>query len=229
MNLIVGFLAVAIAVAGMGTVPVDPLMGFKFETSMPAPDEFIEVDLMPKVVYQAKPEYPAAAKKSGIEGAVLIKTLIDKEGGIAESVVAESSGSRRLDSAALEAAYRCKYMPGILDNKPVAVWIQYKVEFRLDDEDLIELSREPEFLYRTDPVYPEKALKAGLEGSVTVKVLVSKMGAVAQVKIAESSCEDCGFNEATLAAVKQYKFKPGLMEGKPVASWVTFEVAFRLQ
>ncbi|MCK4572820.1 MAG: TonB family protein, partial [candidate division Zixibacteria bacterium] len=143
-----------------------------------------------------------------------------------------SSGSDLLDKAALKAAGECRYSPGQVDGKPVAVWIQFKTEFSLDDcepDELLELSQMPEFLYQPPPVYPEKAKKDGIEGTVQMKVLVSKTGEPAKVKVVESSCGDCGFQEAAIAAARQYKFKPGLMDDKPVASWITFEVSFRLK
>ncbi len=59
-----------------------------------------------------------------------------------------------------------------------------------------------------------------------VDLVIDEHGAVTQAEAAPSS--DPLFVEAALAAVRTWKFKPALDEGKPVASGVTMPVYFRL-
>ena len=107
----------------------------KGSEDFPAPDEFIKVDLHPEMIFQQAPEYPEKAKQAGIEGTVWVQALVDKKGAIRKAKVSKSSGTKSLDKAAVTAAYQNKFKPAIQKDKPVAVWITYKIEFALDDKD----------------------------------------------------------------------------------------------
>ena len=101
---------------------------------LPQPDDFVPVDTPPEMTLQAVPKYPDEAKENGIEGIVWVKALIDTTGKVREAQVAKSSGHDILDKEALKAAYLCNYMPGMQEDRPVAVWVTYKIEFTLDDK-----------------------------------------------------------------------------------------------
>ncbi len=106
---------------------------FDSDDYIPRPDEFVPVEIMAEMLYQAAPDYPHLARKAGLEGKVLIRALVDKNGDVKEALVAKSSNSRAgFDEAALAAAYKCRYRPAIQNGRPVAVWVTYWVEFTLD-------------------------------------------------------------------------------------------------
>ena len=101
----------------------------------PSPDEKVLVDIFPEMVYQSAPVYPEEARKAGITGDVWIKALVDKEGTVRKVQVHKTSGNDLLDKAAIAAAYKNKFTPAMQKDKPVAVWVTYKVTFALDDKD----------------------------------------------------------------------------------------------
>jgi len=80
----------------------------------------------------------------------------------------------------------------------------------------------------TQPEYPPASRRAGEEGTVTLKVLVSENGRASEVSVAKSS----GFPKLDEAAIKEvqrnWRFVPGKEDGKAVAMWHTFAVTFRL-
>ena len=76
------------------------------------------------------------------------------------------------------------------------------------------------------PVYPDAAKKGKLEGRVEVEFVVGLDGRVAQAVVMETTNEI--FNEAALAAVRQWTFSPALEAGKPVASGMVVPVVFQL-
>lgn len=80
-----------------------------------------------------------------------------------------------------------------------------------------------------EPLYPDSAKKAGIEGSVWVKVLLDKEGKVRDALIGKTSGKIVGFEEAALAAAKQTTWKPAMVNNKPVAVWVSYEVKFVLK
>ena len=100
---------------------------------LPAPDEFVPVEIQPEMVYYETPEYPRLAKQAGITGIVWVKALVDKEGNVRDAMVAKSSGTASLDEAAVKAASKNKFKPGIQNGRPVNVWVSYKVLFEMNN------------------------------------------------------------------------------------------------
>ena len=83
----------------------------------------------------------------------------------------------------------------------------------------------PEVVTKTQPVYPDLARDAGVDGTVLVQALVGKDGKVKDAKVTKSIPM---LDAAALAAVKQWVFKPALSNNKPVAVWVAVPVRFTL-
>lgn len=117
-----------IAEGGDIAVEIDP------DDYLPAPDEFVPVEIYPEMIYQHQPDYPRLAKQAGITGTVWVKALVNEEGNVLKAIVAKSSGTVSLDEAAVEAAKKNKFKPGIQNGRPVKVWVTYPVEFTLEDQ-----------------------------------------------------------------------------------------------
>lgn len=79
-----------------------------------------------------KPEYPAAALRAQETGIVLLAFLIDVNGTATEGKIERSSGSRRLDEAALRALGLCKFRPATFDGKPERAWAKIEYEWKLE-------------------------------------------------------------------------------------------------
>jgi protein TonB len=76
------------------------------------------------------------------------------------------------------------------------------------------------------PDYPDAARLAGIQGSVQIECRISVTG---QVIEARALSGDPLLTEAALAAVRQWRYKPTLSHGVPVAVVMTVTVHFRLQ
>jgi protein TonB len=63
------------------------------------------------------------------------------------------------------------------------------------------------------PRYPHEAKAAGIGGAVLAEVVVDKQGAVADVKIIRSVPM---LDEAALETVRQWRFRPSVVNGEPV-------------
>ena len=74
--------------------------------------------------------YPASAKDAGIQGKVLVKTIIDEKGNVVETEVIEGFDAD-CDKAAMDAIKKTKFTPGIKDNKPVKSEVTIPVMFKL--------------------------------------------------------------------------------------------------
>lgn len=84
----------------------------------------------------------------------------------------------------------------------------------------------PIVLSKKDPEYSEEARKAKYQGTVLLSIEVSPSGAASNIKVVRSL--GLGLDEKAIEAVKQWKFKPGYKDGKPVTVAATIEVNFRL-
>ena len=118
-----------VASEGEGDIVVD----IGDEDFLPAPTDFIPVEIYPEMIYQFKPDYPRLAKQAGITGLVWVSALVNEEGEVLKAIVGKTSGVTSLDEAAVKAAYKCRFKPGIQNGRPVKVWVTYKVEFELTD------------------------------------------------------------------------------------------------
>lgn len=78
---------------------------------------------------KVSPEYPPEARKRHIEGQVVLKAEISKEGDITSLIVV--SGDPVLVPAALDAVRLWKYRPYLLNGQPASVETQVTVNFVL--------------------------------------------------------------------------------------------------
>jgi TonB family protein len=75
------------------------------------------------------------------------------------------------------------------------------------------------------PIYPPEAKRAGVQGSVQLSVVISREGKVTQVSYLSG---EAAFADAAMEAVRQWVYKPTLLNGEPVEVTTQVEVNFRL-
>jgi TonB family protein len=80
-------------------------------------------------------------------------------------------------------------------------------------------------LKKTQPTYPSIALQMRIEGPVDLLATISKTGNITAVKILHG---DPQLARAALEAVKQWKYKPYLLDGQPVEIQTQITVNFKL-
>jgi TonB family protein len=84
----------------------------------------------------------------------------------------------------------------------------------------------PVLVHSVDAEFTEKAKRAKHEGVSVVSCVVDSQGMPQRVHTIRKL--GMGLDEKAIDAVRQYRFKPGLLNGKPVAVAITIEVNFRL-
>jgi TonB family protein len=84
----------------------------------------------------------------------------------------------------------------------------------------------PALLHRIEPEYTADARAKGLEGVTTLYAEVTSDGCAANIKVIQSL--DPGLDANAIAAVKQWRFRPGKRDGKAVKVAATIEVRFEL-
>lgn len=78
-----------------------------------------------------KPGYPAFARRMGMEGTVMLKVLVSRQGTALKIEIAHSSGHEILDKAAADAVRNWHFVPARKGNSPMEEWVQVPVAFRL--------------------------------------------------------------------------------------------------
>jgi TonB family protein len=124
--------------AGFGNTP-NGLGDFQVEVKKPvdkepSPEEFVELEQEPgfDMARMAKlVKYPELARKIGIEGKVLVRVLIDKDGSIKKQFI-DNSDNPMLDQAAMDAIKEYgKFIPAIQNGETIMVWVTIPIQFRL--------------------------------------------------------------------------------------------------
>ncbi len=85
---------------------------------------------------------------------------------------------------------------------------------------------EAKVISKVDPVYPRDALSEKISGTVTIEATISERGTVDDAKVLRG---EPALAAAALAAVRQWRYSPCLLDNKPVAVQKTITVIFKAQ
>jgi protein TonB len=94
------------------------------------------------------------------------------------------------------------------------------------DEALVDTPPKPLFSVR--PVYPPSAQRRGVEGAVSLRLLVGADGRVERVVVLSAKPKGV-FERSAMAAARQLRFTPARMGRRPVRVWVRKKLGFALR
>jgi TonB family protein len=80
-------------------------------------------------------------------------------------------------------------------------------------------------LQKVQPSYPEQAIRAGLQGPVILQAWIARDGTIRDLKLVRGSLF---LGRAAYNAVKQWRYQPYLLNGRPVEAQTYVTVDFRL-
>jgi protein TonB len=86
--------------------------------------------------------------------------------------------------------------------------------------------KEPSLVHRVEPEYPALALARQMEGVVILEAIVDEEGRVDSVRVLRSPGV---FDKAALDAVRQWRYSPVMLNGRPEKFILTVVVSFRLE
>jgi TonB family protein len=218
------------------------------------------------IAKKVPPQYPHEAREQHIQGQVVLKAQISKEGDVIQLELV--SGHPMLVPAAIEAVKQWKYKPFLLNGQPLVMETQVTVNFTLappedsstdpnpsgvvgnvpggtpcgqtgaadgavlarnaDGPQRVRLSGDVAqglIATKIQPEYPELARTARIQGTVCLKAVISKEGDVAEIHLISGHPT---LAQAAIDAVKQWKYKPYLLDGRPVEVETQVTVNFTL-
>jgi TonB family protein len=187
----------------------------------------------PKLVKLVEPAYPEIAKQAKVEGIVIVQARTDTQGRVKDAMILRSIPL--LDQAALDAVKQWAYEPMVINGEAKEAVFTVTVRFALDKEkNKGQQGKEegtgdvlvPTLVKRVDPVYPEAAAKAGIQGIVLLEATTDEQGNVVKVRVLKSIPE---LDQAAIDALKQWKYEPFIVEGKPKGVVFTVTIRFALK
>lgn len=201
--------------------------------------------------------YPEAAHKAGIQGRVTVQFVVGKDGSIGNVSILRGVNAD-LDAEAIRVISSMpKWKPGTQKGEPVKVKYTVPVMFRLAPEPVEKIDETTVVGYHT-PVagevydvvdkmpefpggmtglmqylsknirYPAEAQTKGIQGRVTVAVIINTEGKAVNASIVRSVDPSLDA-EALRVASTMPDWIPGTKDGKHVNVKYTFPVTFRLQ
>jgi TonB family protein len=87
----------------------------------------------------------------------------------------------------------------------------------------------PKVISEVKPQYTPEAMKARIQGTGILTAVIRTDGTPADVKMTKSVDTEYGLDKQAVDAISQWRFEPGLKDGKPVPVRVDIEVRFRMK
>ncbi len=122
------------------TIEEVDLASFKVITAPPPPPrndmQFIPYDEPPEPIggylaLQRNVKYPDIAREAEIQGRVIVKAKISKDGHVLKTLILQGLPGTGLDESAMDAVKKTRWKPAYQRDKPVTVWISVPVTFKL--------------------------------------------------------------------------------------------------
>jgi TonB family protein len=84
----------------------------------------------------------------------------------------------------------------------------------------------PTVIHSVEPEFTDEARRANYQGTVSIQLIVDSQGNPQDIRVMHHL--GMGLDEKAIAAVRQYKFKPAMYQGNPVAVQLIIDVDFHL-
>jgi TonB family protein len=186
----------------------------------------------PVVLVHIDPVYPEEARHARVSGMVIVETVIDHTGAVRDIKVLKGL-PHGLSEAAVDAVKRWAFKPGTLNGEAVDVLFNLTINFKLEMKNSGDAPlrvggdvRAPVAIERVEPSYTEEARKARISGIVILEAVIGRDGLVKDVSVLKPL--PFGLDQSAVDALKQWKFKPGTLDGKPVDVIFNLTMNFRL-
>ncbi|HEV8037243.1 MAG TPA: TonB family protein [Bryobacteraceae bacterium] len=176
-------------------------------------------------------KYPPNAAP-GSTASITLSFDVD-EHGVPVRLQVEKSSDRKWEADVLAAVGEWRFAPGMRNFEAVVVPCTVSLTLGESRSALGGPLRigngvlPPQVISKVAPKYTKEASKAKLEGTVIVLVVVDEQGHPRDVRVIRPL--GLGLEEMAIEAVRQWLFRPGTKDGKPVAVQATIQVNFLLR
>ncbi len=178
-------------------------------------------DLGPPPSIAATPPPPAIGVAAAVKPSIGVPVPVPDAEASAEQTLATQAELSATPSPAMEQGFGGEGQLQVQQDIVIAP------EDEPDMDEFIPVEKQPQIVKRVIPKYPDMALRAGLEGTVWVKILVDKDGLPKKAVVIKSTAEL--FNDAAVQAAMGFVFTPAVMNNGPVKVWVSIPFKFLLK
>lgn len=189
--------------------------------------------------------YPAAATKQRVQGETVARFIVSETGAVERIYVLK--GNRLLASAALEALQKWRFKPVIVDGDAITLSSLATFNFVLDNDHpnpsevmptIASAVRFPNvvrvaskvvagfLISKVAPVYPDTARAERIQGVVVLHAFINKDGTMGDLQLVSGPPE---LAASAIEAVKQWRYRPYLLNGQPVEMETQIPVDFTLE
>jgi len=202
----------------------------------------------PRKVHDVPMPYPDDVKAVITSAMVMVRLVIDVDGSVAEARIlsrkvggpqttpeALADATRKLEAGTLTAVRQWTFEPPAKAPLAMTVAVNYDAEGgrktappppppapKPGDGSVTR----PVPIDQPAPFYPPDAMRAGVEGVVRLSVTISADGRVKAARVIQSVP---ALDQAALDAARQWTFRPGTKDGKPVDVVTEITMAFTLR
>jgi TonB family protein len=187
----------------------------------------------PKLIHKVNPPYPEKAKEEGIQGIEIIQALIDQKGQINQVKTVKTS-HMILNQSAVDAIIQWKYTPFYIGKRSIAVPLTVTINFVLEPDTYYSKqgqvhfsidSTRLHFLKRIPPIYPARAVRENIQGTVVLMAFVDKNGYLPHIRVFKGNPV---LADACVEAMKKWRFEPYLINGFRQSMLFTVTFSFTL-
>jgi TonB family protein len=191
-----------------------------------------EVAVLPVVTYDAKPKYSAEAMRQAVTGEVVVEGVVRRDGHVTDIRVVRALHPD-LDREAVETFGKWTFKPGRLKNGeavPVQISVMMAFQLRGGPDRIYEPGPDvtaPTIVTEVKPVYPQADQDAGRTGAVGLECIVRRDGTPSDIVVTKPLYPS--LDEAAVAALKQWRFKPGARGLTNVSVRIQLTMSFDLR
>ncbi len=91
-----------------------------------------------------------------------------------------------------------------------------------------DVDQRPRPVKKINPVYPFKARRQNIEGTVMLECLVDSKGKIKEIRVISAEPEGI-FEASAKEALEHWRFRPGKIKGRPVSTRIRLPFRFQLQ
>jgi protein TonB len=231
----------SLVIHGQTATPTPELSSSPTPSSSPSIPDSTQLEVSKFV----QPDYPLEAAAKKLQGKVLIKVHILETGDVDKTEIV--SGDAILAQSAAEAMLSWKFKPFIKDGKPVRVSTSLPYTFTLkgyfpegcaavESAQAFNAAHHPHVnvprdvmegavIHRVEPDYPLLARQMHIQGDVLLHAVIAEDGKIHDLKALCGAPQLVG---ASLEAVRQWRYRPYMKDGVPVAVETTVRVQFHM-
>ena len=189
-----------------------------------------DLDSPVRFLKRAKPNYPEEMAKKYGTLETEIRAIFDKEGKLILPKF-EPALPPDLTQHIREIFKQWRVVPPLSGGQPANLRVKFpfKLEKNVKKAEIFEidaLNVPPKPIKHVVPMHPPELKGKRVEGEVGLVFVVLEDGSVDDVRVSRMGSP--AFADATIEAVKQWKFEPGMKDGQPVKARVRMSMSFTL-